>query len=184
MAAPIRDKAHSEITRWLESVVIGQNLCPFAKHPYLNETVEIVISLEQDFEALIEVFATELERLEQYDAKVLETTLLVLPNATPLFEDYLEILALANEFVALKGWEGRYQIASFHPLYQFDGTDSDSRENYTNRAPYPVLHLLREESVSKAVDSHPDVDSIPERNIEWLNALSDDDFKRLFFPEK
>jgi len=179
-----RDKAHSDIVRWLESVVIGQNLCPFAKHPYINKTVEIVISLEQDFEALIEVFATELERLEQYDAKVLESTLLVLPNATPLFEDYLDLLALANEFVVLKGWEGRYQIASFHPLYQFDGTDSDSRENYTNRAPYPVLHLLREESVSKAVDSHPDVDSIPERNIEWLNALSDDDFKRLFFPEK
>jgi len=149
--------------QWLEEVVIGLNLCPFARREYEGERIRFAVCGEQDFEALLLEFAKELERLEREPA--LETTLLIFPNALTDFFDYLELVDMAQAWLGTQGLEGVYQLASFHPRYQFAGTAPNEPSNYTNRSPWPMLHLLREASVEKAVAAHPNTDAIPARNI-------------------
>jgi hypothetical protein len=159
--------------QWLEEVVIGLNLCPFARKELVNERVRFVVSPADSEEALLEDLQAELWFLDEHPE--VETTLLIHPEVLAGFDDYNEFLAAADGLLELLELDGVYQVASFHPDYRFAGTAPEDAENYTNRSPYPMLHLLREDSVARAVDSHPDPDGIPERNIALMKELGADD---------
>jgi hypothetical protein len=148
---------------WLEQAVIGLNLCPFARREYDGGRVRIAVTAATDPEALLLAFATELNRLE--DEPEIETTLLVLAEGTADFFDYLDLLDMAEAWVEERELEGIYQLASFHPDYQFADSEPEDEANYTNRSPWPIIHILREQSVEGAVAAHPDTSRIPERNI-------------------
>jgi len=156
---------------WLERAVIGLQLCPFAKAVYVNEQVRYVVSDAQTADALREALARELRTLIATDASVLDTTLLIHPQLLTDFLDYNDFLDVAESTVEKIGVSGVVQIASFHPAYQFAGTTSDDVTNFTNRSPYPMLHLLREASVSRAVEAFPDAPNIYQRNIETMRRL-------------
>ena len=156
---------------WLERAVIGLQLCPFAKAVYVNEQVRYVVSDAETPIALAEALERELRALIATDASVIDTTLLIHPRALTDFLDYNDFLDIAEATVEALGVEGVVQIASFHPTYQFAGTASDDVTNFTNRSPYPMLHLLREASVSRAVDAFPDAPTIYQRNIETMRRL-------------
>ncbi|MCP5358498.1 MAG: DUF1415 domain-containing protein [Pseudomonadales bacterium] len=149
--------------RWLEEAVIGLNLCPFARREHEQGRIHFAVCEETDAEALLLSFATELLRLEQ-DAQI-ETTLLIFARALADFDDYLDLLDMAQAWLEEQGLEGVYQLASFHPDYVFADSPETDAANCTNRAPWPVIHLLREESVEQAVAAHRDTAAIPERNI-------------------
>jgi len=172
--------AEKQIRHWLETAVIGLNLCPFAKKPFNEKRIRIRVDLCDQEEQAFESIVHELILLDETDVKALETTVLVFPALFHVFGDYNDFLFAANELISLRGWEGVYQIASFHPEYQFAGTEKSDAENFTNRAPYPVFHLIREASLSAAIASYPDVDKIPERNIDLMNSFSDSDLKQYF----
>lgn len=157
------------IEHWLDVMVIGQNLCPFANAARRRGLVSIVVADSGRVEDCLQQLSDEAHRLAQDSDE--RTTLLVLSRGFENFDDYLDLLALAEALFEDLEFDGILQIASFHPQYQFEGCDSDDVSNWTNRAPLPILHLLKEDSVEKAVDSHPDPDSIPQRNIERLDAL-------------
>lgn len=166
-------------TRWLEDVVIGLNLCPFAAG--VRAAARIAVVHATDLEALLTAFALEAERLVDADESELSTTLLV--AAGPLvadFDEFLDALEIVNQLVCDAGWEGVLQVASFHPDYRFDGEPEGTRGNYTNRSPYPTFHLLRESDVTRAVSSDVDTDAIPAANIERLEALTDAELAALF----
>ncbi len=155
--------------KWVEDVVVGYNLCPFAKRELVRNRVRFVVSEAETEDELLQALHSELQRLE--DEPEIETTLLVHPGVLQDFGPYNEFLDAADGLLAYLEMEGVYQIASFHPDYQFAGTEPDAAENYTNRSPFPMLHLLREASLEAAIDSYPDVDSIPQRNIALMNEL-------------
>lgn len=157
--------------RWLERAVIGLNLCPFAKAAYVKQRVRFTVSAASNDEALLDDLILALQALHAADAAECETTLLIHPNALTDFLDYNDFLDAADAALDALGLTGVIQVASFHPQYQFAGTAADDIENYTNRAPYPMLHLLREASIEQAVAGYPDVDDIPARNIETLRKL-------------
>jgi hypothetical protein len=163
------DKIIQAVRQWLESVVIGLNLCPFARRELEQESIRFALTDSVSEEALLHVLITELELLNNDES--IETTLIIHPQTLQDFDAYNQFLQLADELLVDLDLDGIYQIASFHPHYQFDGTTADAAENYSNRSPYPLLHLLRETSVERAVASHADIDSIPQRNIEHLNQL-------------
>lgn len=156
---------------WLEKAVIGLGLCPFAKAVHAKGQIRYVASAAQTAEALVEDLMAELRALEAADPAAVDTTLLIHPGVLADFEDYNDFLDIADALLDELELSGVIQIASFHPQYRFDGTMRDAIENYTNRSPYPMLHLLREESVEKAVTTYPDVADIPEKNIETMNKL-------------
>jgi hypothetical protein len=156
---------------WLERAVIGLQLCPFARAVYVNEQVRYVVSDAQTPIALAEALERELHTLIATDASVIDTTLLIHPQVLTDFLDYNDFLDIAEATVEALGLEGVVQIASFHPAYQFAGTASGDVTNFTNRSPYPMLHLLREASVSRAVEAFPDAPNIYQRNIETLRRL-------------
>lgn len=162
----------SATRQWLEDVVIGLNLCPFARKELVNNRIRFVVSLADSEEALLMALQQELVFLNENPAT--ETTLLIHPDLLTDFDDYNDFLAAADGLLELLELEGVYQVASFHPDYRFADTGPEDAENYTNRSPFPMLHLLREDSVARAVDSHPDPDSIPERNIALMQQLGAD----------
>lgn len=154
----------AQITRhWLQQVVIGFNLCPFAARELEAERVRFAACDGVEVETLLLALATEVQSL--VDDPATETTLLIFSRALGDFDDYLDFLALAQMWLEDSGLEGDFQLASFHPHYCFDGCEPEDASNYTNRSPLPVIHILREESVEKAIASHPDPDMIPHRNI-------------------
>ncbi|MDZ4049097.1 MAG: DUF1415 domain-containing protein [Limnobacter sp.] len=153
--------------RWVEQVVVAFNLCPFAKRELVKDRVRFVVSKAQDETTLLDELAHELALLNVDEA--VETTLLIHPQVLQDFYHYNDFLEAADELLVDMDLEGVYQVASFHPDYQFGGTEPDDVENYTNRSPYPMLHLLREDSLSEAIDNYPEVDLIPERNIDCMN---------------
>ncbi|HEX7812453.1 MAG TPA: DUF1415 domain-containing protein [Burkholderiales bacterium] len=159
---------------WLEKAVIGLGLCPFAKAVHAKGRIRFAVSAAQTPEALVEDLMAELRALESADPDIVDTTLLVHPGVLADFEDYNDFLDVADALLDELELTGVIQIASFHPQYRFEGTMRDAIENYTNRSPHPMLHLLREESVEKAVTTYPDVADIPERNIETMNKLGHD----------
>ncbi|WP_035052043.1 DUF1415 domain-containing protein [Andreprevotia chitinilytica] len=160
------------VTRqWLEKAVIGLNLCPFAKSVYVKNQVRIVVSEARHLDGFLEDLDRELDLLAATDPAEIDTTLLIHPS---LFDDFLifnDVTGIAEEAVAEHELEGVIQVASFHPQFQFDGTEPDDISNYTNRSPYPTLHLLREASIARAVEAFPDASAIFERNIETLQKL-------------
>jgi len=165
--------------RWLERAVIGLNLCPFAKAVVAKQQVRYVLSDATTPEALLAQLGEELLRLRDTPAQELDTTLLVHPDVLGDFLDYNDFLEQADALVEALELEGVLQVASFHPQYQFAGSEADAVENFTNRSPYPTLHLLREDSVSRAVEAYPDPDAIIERNVATLRALGVDGWRRL-----
>jgi uncharacterized protein len=156
---------------WLVRAVIGLNLCPFAKSVHVKGQVRYVISRATSLEAALTDLEHELQAFEAADPEQVDTTLLILPQAFEDFAEFADALYLADHLVRQLRLEGILQIASFHPQYQFEGSEPDDIENYTNRAPYPVLHLLREDSIERAVDAVPDAADIYERNQATLRRL-------------
>ena len=172
-----------EIQRWLERAVIGLNLCPFAKAVYAKHQVRIVVSDASTERALLEELGEEMARLRDTPVEQIDTTLLVHPQVLQDFLDYNDFLDDADALVEAMDLDGVLQVASFHPHYQFAGTEPDDAENLTNRAPYPILHLLREDSVDRAVEAYPDPDSIIERNVATMQALGSEGFRKLLSDE-
>ena len=157
--------------QWIEKAVIGLNLCPFAKPVYVKNQVRFVVSHAPHLDGLLEDLDRELDFLATADPEAVETTLLIHPALLPDFLDFNDFMQLAEAAVAEHGLDGVIQIASFHPRFQFEGTAPDDMGNFTNRAPFPTLHLLREASIARAVAAFPEVETIYERNIETLQAL-------------
>lgn len=164
---------------WLVKAVIGLNLCPFARAVYAGGRIRYTVSRATTPQALLEVLAEELQQLAAADETETETTLLIHPDVLGDFGDYVEFLEIADELVAEFGYEGVLQVASFHPQYQFDGTEAGDIGNFTNRSPYPTLHLLRESSVGRAVAAHPDTERIYRDNIETLRRIGREGWERL-----
>ena len=169
---------------WLERAVIGLNLCPFAKAVHLKNQIRYAVSAAQTPEELLADLLGELRLLQATDASEIETTLLVHPGVLADFFDYNDFLELADAAVAAEGLEGEIQLASFHPQYQFAGTGPEDIETYSNRSPYPMLHLLREASIARAVAVFPDAGQIFERNIETLRRLGHDGWRRLWIDKE
>jgi len=157
------------VHHWVETVVVGLNLCPFARPELLNDRVRFTVSDATTESKLLLDLQHELELLIREES--IETTLLIHPNVLQDFAAYNEFLDQVDGLLEQLALEGIYQVASFHPDYQFAGTDPDVAENYTNRAPYPVLHLLPEASLERAIAGYPGVEQIPERNIELLEGM-------------
>jgi hypothetical protein len=156
---------------WLEKAVIGLNLCPFAAGVYLRDRVRLVVSDQRSTDGLLLDLATELQTLHATDATVCETTLLIHPHVLNDFYLYNDFLDQADATIDALDLVGEVQIASFHPDYQFADCAADDMQNFSNRSPYPMLHLLRESSVSYAVDTFADIDNIPAENARTLSAL-------------
>ncbi len=161
----------SNTRSWLERAVIGLQLCPFAKAVYLKEQIRITVSTAQTTRELQDVLVQELRALMNVDASVVDTTLLIHPHVLSDFLDFNDFLGVANSTVQAEGLRGVVQIASFHPAYQFAGTTTSDVTNFTNRSPYPMLQLLREASVRRAVAAYPDANAIYRRNIETMRRL-------------
>ncbi len=166
------------MSRWIETIVIGLELCPFAAEPWSEGGVRIAVSQARGTDdavkdALDEAFALLEKDVPEHAARV-RTTLVVFPDASPLadFEVFLDVAETVHQILSEAGADGVLQVATFHPVYRFgDEPDPDALGHYTNRAPYPVLHLLREEDVSRAVDGYPDIDRLPHDNVARLEAL-------------
>jgi hypothetical protein len=156
---------------WLQQAVIGLNLCPFAKAVHAKGQIRWVLSEAQDEAALLETLKAELQTLATADPEALDTTLIVHPQVLADFLDFNDFLDLADGLLEDLGLDGTLQIASFHPHYQFAGTEPDEMGNFSNRSPHPTLHLLREASIDKAVTAFPEAEAIYERNIETLERL-------------
>jgi hypothetical protein len=169
----------ADTRRWLECAVIGLNLCPFAKAVLARRQVRFVLSEARDTDALLADLVAEMQRLRDTDAGEIDTTLLIHPHVLQDFLDYNEFLDAADAALEALSLEGVLQVASFHPDYRFAGTERDDAANCTNRSPYPILHLLREESVSRAVAAFPDPDAIVERNIATMERLGVDGYCKL-----
>ena len=164
---------------WLEKVVIGLNLCPFAKHPFKSDKIRYVIFEKTDLNQLSELLVEELRLLSEADPVNLETTLIIIPKTLNDFEDYLNYVDFSEQLLEELDYEGLIQVASFHPSYQFNGTNAEDVENYTNRSPYPMLHLLKESSVTWAVDNFPNVEKIPANNVKTMQELGLEKVKAL-----
>ena len=156
---------------WLEQAVIGLNLCPFAKAVHVKRQIRYAVCRDTDWNALGERLAAELELLSTADPEIVDTTLMIVPDALGDFDEYNDFLDWADHVLERMGLEGVFQIASFHPDYQFADSQPDDIENFSNRAPFPILHLLRESSIDRAVAAYPDASAIFDKNMETLRSL-------------
>jgi hypothetical protein len=177
---PLEQTCLEQTRRWLERAVIGLNLCPFAKAVHVKGQVRFALSDATTPDALLAQLGEELVLLRDTDPDEIDTTLLVHPGVLRDFLDYNDFLDRADALVAAMGLEGVIQLASFHPDYRFAGTAADDPGNLTNRSPHPMLHLLREDSVSRAVAAFPDPDAIVSRNLATLQRLGRAGWARLF----
>ncbi|MFT3932458.1 MAG: DUF1415 domain-containing protein [Chitinophagaceae bacterium] len=164
---PTAEQVIEQTSKWIKDVVVGCNFCPFAAREVKRNSIHYQVETATTLAACLQSFLNECKRL---DAETIETTLLILPDAFPVFKDYLQLVDMAERLLKQEGYEGVYQVADFHPQYAFAGAPANDAANYTNRSPYPMLHLLREESVEKALQHHPDPDAIPQRNIDFARA--------------
>jgi hypothetical protein len=180
LPAATTDEIIGATRTWLERAVIGLNLCPFAKAVHVSGRIRYRVSEARAGEELLEELCDELRALQAADPHVCETTLLIHPYVLGDFLEYNDFLAVAEAAVSALGLTGELQIASFHPSYQFAGTQSDDIENYTNRSPYPTLHLLRESSIERAVAAVADAAGIYELNIQTLKSLGHQGWRRLW----
>ena len=165
------DLITKDMVRWLERAVIGLNLCPFAKGVHAKGQIHYVVSAATDAEALAQDLRRELADLAAAPAEVRDTTLLMAPDCLQEFLEFNDFLGVAEDVLEELDLDGTLQIASFHPQFQFAGTDAGDVTNCTNRAPYPTLHLLREDSIDRAVQAYPEAEAIYERNMEVLEQL-------------
>ena len=183
-AAPVRCESASQVIAatktWLEKVVIGLRLCPFAAEVHLHDRIRYFVSEQSSSDGLLEDLARELHALLAADPLNCETTLLIHPAVLTDFAQYNEFLNEGDALLTSLGLEGELQIASFHPAYQFAGTDVQDIENYTNRSPYPMLHLLREASITRALAGFPDIDRVGAENIQTMRRLGPEGWRRLW----
>lgn len=172
---PLENQDHEAViaaTRhWLTRAVIGLNLCPFAKAVHVKDQIRYAVSTARDMEGALLDLERELQGLAETDPQEIDTTLLILPYALLDFHEYNDALFFAERMLKQLHLEGELQIASFHPDYQFEGTAPDDAENYTNRSPYPILHLLRESSIDRAVEAFPEAETIFERNEALMRKM-------------
>ncbi|MGB5832796.1 MAG: DUF1415 domain-containing protein [Thiohalocapsa sp.] len=175
-----RPDPETAVRSWLDDVVIGLGLCPFAAPPWRRNAVRLVVSETADESHLLAQLHDELLRLDAADPTELETTLVILSGLFGAFEDFNQFLDPVDALLHRCGWSGEFQVASFHPDYRFADTEADDPGNLTNRSPYPILHLIREESIAHAVRYYPDPEDIPTRNMARLHLLDDADTARLF----
>ena len=170
---PLKDSAIiAAVQRWVRSFVVDMNLCPFAKRELSGNRIRFASTAAETETELLMSLQNELELLNCNPS--IETTLLIHANVLQAFDDYNQFLNYADNLLQQTGHEGVYQIASFHPQYRFDGTEPGDAENYTNRSPYPLLHIIREASLERAIADFPQVDQIPVRNIALMNSLGQD----------
>ncbi|EAT12833.1 DUF1415 domain-containing protein [Bermanella marisrubri] len=170
----------TDIWQWLDNVVIDLNLCPFARKPRKAKQIRLALFTDRDLSQLDQFLLQELEYLMQTPSQTVETTLIATPYCLAVFEDYLDYLDQAQWLLERAGLEGIIQIASFHPNYQFSETQADDPSNLTNVAPYPILHLIREDSLEEVLKRYPDPEQIPENNIKLMKSLTQEDKARLF----
>ncbi len=154
--------------KWIVEVVVGCNFCPFAAREIKGNSIHYQVETATELAACLQSFLQECVRLDQDET--LATTLLIFPGGFQRFDEYLELVALAEKLLKKSGYEGVYQVASFHPRYRFAKTVADDPANYTNRSIYPMLHLLREEQVEKALARYPHPEKIPDDNIDFARA--------------
>ncbi|MGF6816408.1 hypothetical protein OKW33_003214 [Paraburkholderia atlantica] len=171
LPAESHDAVIAATRHWLTEAVIGLNLCPFAKAVHVKGQIRYAVSEADTLETVLTDLEAELQTLVAADPAAIDTTLLILPRAFGDFLDFNDCLFFADRLIEQLRLEGVIQIASFHPHYQFEGSEPDDIENYTNRAPYPILHLLREDSIERAVQAFPDAEEIYERNQETLRRI-------------
>ena len=167
----LRDTVIADTQRWLERAVIGLNLCPFAKAPHIKGQIHYAVCTGDEPAALLQQLQAELTALAEADPALRETTLLMAPGQMADFLAFNDFLDAADAMLEELGLEGVLQVAPFHPQFQFAGTDEDDIGNATNRSPYPTLHLIREESIDRAVEAFPDAEAIFEGNIAKLEKL-------------
>lgn len=176
------DDVIAAMRQWIEKAVIGLNLCPFARAVYVKNQVRFVVSHAPHLDGLLEDLDRELDFLAAADLEAVDTTLLIHPTLLPDFPGFNDFLQLAEAAVGENELEGVIQLASFHPYFQFEGTAPDDMGNFTNRAPFPALHLLREASIERAVAVFPEAETIYARNIETLEALGHAGWNALWAP--
>jgi hypothetical protein len=171
VSGPARDEVVASTRTWIQQAVIGLNLCPFAKAVYAKDQIRYAVSDAETTGVLRDDLAQELRTLAQADPGAVDTTLLIHPNVLTEFEDYNTFLDVADDTITALDLAGVLQVATFHPGYQFAGTTPDDVTNNTNRSPYPMLHLLREASMDRAVAAFPDASMIYQRNVETMRRL-------------
>ena len=162
----------SQTKCWIEEVVIGQQFCPFAGHVYESQQIHYRVTQEIDFEPGLQVLVEEFVRLDRNPD--IATSLLIFACGFSEFEAYLDLLELGEKLLVEQDYQGVYQLASFHPQYCFQGVDSNDASNFTNRSPYPMLHVLRKDSLGQAIQLYTDVEQIPQRNIDHARTLGND----------
>lgn len=170
----------ASVNQWLDDVVIGLNLCPFAAKPQRNQQIKIYVSNATREEELLQDILDQLLELNTKAPLELETTLVVVPDMLHDFTDYNFFIDWVEALIRQQDWEGVFQVATFHPNYYFAGTEPDDAENLTNRAPYPIFHLIREESMEKVLKHYPNPEAIPDTNIQRVSSLSDAERQALF----
>jgi hypothetical protein len=165
------------VRQWLQTVVIDLNLCPFAGRVLIENRVRFVVTEASTEEQLLSVLSDEFDMMSEDESIV--TTLVIHPEVLQDFDTYNQFLLSSDQLIVMLGLVGVYQLASFHPDYQFADTDPGDVENYTNNTPYPMLHILRESSLDAAIDNHPDVSEIPTRNIRLMREMGADKMRVL-----
>ena len=173
---PTEDLITRRVLQWVEDIVVGLNLCPFAKRELGSDRIRVAVSSATELEEILADLEAELERLGVEDT--IETTLLVLSEGLPDFRDFNQFLDLADGLLQQMKLTGVYQLAHFHPDYQFADTAPGDAENYTNRSPYPILHLLREASLDRVLQTTEHAEQIPVRNIELMNRLGAEEMQK------
>ena len=174
-----RDIAIADTARWLERAVIGLNLCPFAKGPHTKGQIHYAVSEAKGLEGLRDELIEQLQALQALSAEERETTLLIVPHMLRDFLDFNDFLDEADSVLQELDLEGEFQVASFHPDFQFADTDPDDITNHTNRSPYPTLHLIREASIDRAVEAFPQAEMIYEANMATMEKLGREGWKKL-----
>lgn len=177
------DNVVAETKHWLNKAVIGLNLCPFAKAVQIKDQIRFAVSDATDAEGVLTDLQDELALLAETDPEKIDTTLLILPDALDDFLDFNDFEELSERLLKRMRLVGELQVATFHPQFQFADTKPGDIENYTNRSPYPILHLLREDSIDRAVEAFPDAAEIYEKNIETLKKLGHEGWRKLMASE-
>lgn len=166
--------------QWVEKVVMGLNLCPFAAPVIKQKTLRYQLSHAKDDEQVLHDFLHELDLIQHSSEDEIATTLLIFADYLQAFDDYLDLLDMMQQLLEQAGLDGEFQLASFHPDYLFDGVDEDDRSHWTNRAPYPTVHLIREGQMSRVLANYKDPDQIPERNMQLLREMDEQQLTELY----
>jgi uncharacterized protein len=171
-------KIINQTKSWIEQFVIGYNLCPFAAQPFNQDRIKYVLVEGKDLEELVETTFQECLSLQKTDASEIETSILIHPEILTDFEEYLGVLEQMQDDLEKLDLEGVIQLATFHPDYQFAETRPEDAENFTNRSPYPMIHILREDSLEKVINLHPNTENIPQENIKTMNRIGTEELIR------